>query len=179
MADQQPLEIEPIGGHLGAAVRGLDAESIDESTAKALKQGLTEHGVLFLQGLSPSLEGLRDIGALFGPLEVHPYLPKADENVPEVCSLDSAEGGVAADLWHTDVTFSESPPIAALLHMIECPTHGGDTMWLSTQAVFDSLSLPMQEFLTGLTCIHESRQGPLKAEHPVVRGEPQNRRPAR
>ena len=172
MGVDERLEIRPIGGRLGAEVHGLEAQTFDDATAEALKQALVEYLVLFLPGLAPTLAGLRDIGALFGPLEIHPYLGKADEGVPEVCELDSASGGVAADLWHTDVTFSESPPVAALLHMVEGPSYGGDTMWISAQAVYDSLSLPMQDFLTGLTCIHESRQGPLKAEHPVVRVHP-------
>jgi taurine dioxygenase len=168
------LEIEPIGGYLGATVRGLDASAMDEATALALKAALAEHLVVFLPGLAPTVSGLREIGALFGPLETHPYLPKADEAVPEVCELDSdTPAGVRADLWHTDVTFSESPPVAALLHMVGGPESGGDTMWINCHEVFDSLSLPMQDFLTGLTCIHDDAgQGGMKAEHPVVRVHP-------
>lgn len=172
------LDVRPIGGRLGAEVRGLDAEKIDDATAAELRDALAEHLVVFLPGLSPSLAGLRDIGALFGPLEVHPYIKKADESVPEVHELDSkGEGGAKADLWHTDVTFAESPPVAALLHMVDGPAYGGDTMWINCIEVFDSLSLPMQDFLSGLTCIHDdSRQGEMKAEHPVVRVHPQSGR---
>lgn len=172
--DGPALEIVPIGGHLGAEVRGLDPDKMDAAVVTALKGALAEHLVLFLPRLSPSLAGLRDLGALFGPLEVHPYIQKADESVPEVHQLDSfAPGGVKADLWHTDVTFAESPPVAALLHMVEGPGHGGDTMWINCMTVFESLSLPMQEFLSGLTCIHDDgRQGDMKAEHPMVRVHP-------
>ena len=116
----EALDIRPVGGRLGAEVRGLDPDSMDAEKAAALLEALKEHLVLFLPGLSPSLEGLRRIGELFGPLEVHPYIPKADEGVPEVCLLDSDTPlGVRADLWHTDVTFSPAPPVAAL------PAHGG------------------------------------------------------
>ncbi len=172
------LDIRPVGGSLGAEVRGLDAEAIDPEVAAALQDALAEHLVLFLPGLDPSLTALRDIGALFGPLEVHPYITKADESVPEVHELDSATpGGVRADLWHTDVTFATEPPTAALLQMVEGPDHGGDTMWINCQAVHDSLSLPMQDFLSGLTCIHDDGgQGDRKAEHPVVRIHPETGR---
>ncbi len=150
------LEVEPIGGRLGATVRGLAADAIDDRVAGELKAALADHLVLFLPGLAPTVARLRKNGALFGPLETHPYLPRADDSVPEVCELDSdAPTGVRADLWHTDVTFSESPPVAALLHMVDGPACGGDTMWINCRDVFDSLSLPMQEFLTGLTCIHD------------------------
>jgi taurine dioxygenase len=176
MSVQAPLSIQPIAGRLGAEVRGLRPDSIDEDHAKALREALTRHLVLFLVQLSPSLEGLRDIGALFGPLEVHPYIKKVDEKVPEVHELDTADTP-KADLWHTDVTFSQSPPAAALLHMVECPDSGGDTAWINCYDVFDSLSLPMQDFLSGLTCIHDDgRQGDMKSEHPVVRVHPETGR---
>lgn len=176
MTQSSPLQIRRVGGRLGAEVRGLEPESMDSDTAKALHRALMEHKVLFLPELAPSLGGLRDIGALFGPLEVHPYIPKSDESVPEVCEIDTA-AVPKADVWHTDVTFSESPPVAALLHMVESPPVGGDTMWIDCQDVFDSLSPAMQEFLSHLTCIHEDAgQGSLKAEHPVVRVHPETGR---
>jgi len=153
-------------------VRGLDPDRLDERAAAALRDALDTHLVIFLPGLGPNVEQLRDIGALFGELEVHPYIDKVDENTPEVCVLDTS-ATPKADIWHTDVTYSEHPPIAALLHMVQCPPAGGDTMWINCYEVYDSLSAPMQAFLAGLTCIHDDgKQGSLRAEHPVVRVHP-------
>ena len=168
----QEFDINPIAGALGAEVRGLDPDRLDEQAAAALRDALDAHLVLFLPGLAPSVEQLRDIGALFGELEVHPYIDKVDEDTPEVCVLDTS-ATPKADIWHTDVTYSEHPPIAALLHMVQCPPAGGDTMWINCYEVYDSLSAPMQAFLAGLTCIHDDgKQGSLVAEHPVVRVHP-------
>ena len=166
------LDVTPVAGALGAEVRGLDPDSLDEQAAAALRKALDAHLVLFLPGLSPSVRQLRDIGALFGELEVHPYIEKVDDDTPEVCVLDTS-ATPKADIWHTDVTYSEHPPIAALLHMVQCPTAGGDTMWINCYDVHDSLSAPLQAFLAGLTCIHDDgKQGSLRAEHPVVRVHP-------
>ena len=166
------LDISPVAGALGAEVRGLDPDSLDQQAAAALREALDTHLVLFLPGLNPSLKQLRDIGALFGELEVHPYIDKVDDDTPEVCVLDTS-ATPKADIWHTDVTYSEHPPIAALLHMAQCPPAGGDTMWISCYEVYESLSAPMQSFLSGLTCIHDDgKQGSLRAEHPVVRVHP-------
>lgn len=176
MSTNAPLDIQPIAGRLGAEVRGLSPDTIDEAAGEQLRAALEKHLVLFLPRLSPTLEALRDIGALFGPLEVHPYIKKVDESVPEVHELDTTSTP-KADLWHTDVTFSDTPPIAALLHMVECPDAGGDTAWINCYDVFDSLSLPMQDFLSGLTCIHDDAgQGKLEAEHPIVRVHPETGR---
>ena len=166
------LDVAPVAGALGAEVRGLDLARLDDKAAAALRDALDQHLVLFLPGLHPTVEQLRDIGAAFGELEVHPYIAKVDENTPEVCVLDTS-ATPKADIWHTDVTYSEHPPIAALLHMVQGPTAGGDTMWINCYEVYDSLSAPMQAFLVGLTCIHDDgKQGSLRAEHPVVRVHP-------
>ncbi len=170
------FRVEPVAGALGAEVHGLDLSQLHEQTGQRLREALDEHLVLFLPGVNPSVRELRDIGALFGELEVHPYIEKVDEATPEVCVLDTS-ATPKADIWHTDVTYSQHPPIAALLHMVTCPPAGGDTMWINCYKVYDSLSAPMKEFLAGLTCIHDDGgQGKLKAEHPVVRVHPQTGR---
>ena len=121
---------------------------------------------------------MRDLGQAYGELVVHPYLPAVDESVPEVCSLASDEQP-KADVWHTDATFLEDPPRMAMLHMVDCPEFGGDTMWINTYDVYDSLSEPMQAFLEGLTCIHgDGGQGGRNAEHPLVRVHPRTGRKA-
>ena len=166
------IDVRPIAGALGAEVRGLDPAGLDDRAAAAVRQALDAHLVLFLPGLHPTVEQLRDIGALFGELEVHPYIDKVDVDTPEVCVLDTS-ATPKADIWHTDVTYSRHPPIAALLHMVQGPVAGGDTMWINCYQVHDSLSAPMQAFLAGLTCIHDDgKQGSLAAEHPVVRVHP-------
>lgn len=172
------LDIAPIAGLLGAEVRGLDVDHIDEGIAAQLQKALGDHLVLVLPGLAPSLAGLRDVGALFGELDTHPYLTPVDPEIPEVISLDSLYT-VKADLWHTDATFLPQPPAVALLHMLDCPPAGGDTMFINSHAVFDSLSPALQDFLATLTCIHDDGgQGDRKAEHPVVRAHPQTGRPS-
>lgn len=172
------LDIRPIAGLLGAEVHGLDIESIDEGTAHQLQKALADHLVIALPDLSPSLAQLRNIGALFGELDTHPYLKAVDAEVPEVISLDSLYT-VKADLWHTDATFKTEPPAIALLHMLDCPPHGGDTMFINSHAVYDSLSPALQDFLLTLTCIHDDGgQGDKKAEHPVVRAHPETGRPS-
>ncbi len=112
------LDISPVAGALGAEVRGLDPDRLDEQAAAALREALDTHLALFLPGLNPTVKQLRDIGAAFGELEVHPYIDKVDDNTPEVCVLDTS-ATPKADIWHTDVTYSQHPPIAALLHMVQ------------------------------------------------------------
>jgi taurine dioxygenase len=90
--------------------------------------------------------------------------------------LDDADTP-AADVWHTDVTFSKHPPIGAILHMIECPPVGGDTQWINLYQAYETLSEPLKEMLEGTTAIHVNRYGTGDvAEHPVVRVHPETGR---
>lgn len=168
------LDIRPIGGALGAEIHGIDLRQLDEKTGKAITEALDEHLVLFFPGQHLSPREHRDFGRHFGELEPgHNQLQSVDPEIPEVCALDS-DRDPAADVFHTDVTFQESPPIASILNMIECAPKGGDTMWVNLQNVFESLSAPMQAMLEGLTALHTQKGGPQAkpAEHPVVRVHP-------
>jgi taurine dioxygenase len=61
-------------------------------------------------------------------------------------------------VWHTDVTFHQTPPLGAILHCVECPPVGGDTIWSSCAAALDTLSQPIQNLLDGLTAEHDFRK---------------------
>ena len=63
--------------------------------------------------------------------------------------------------------------------MVQSPAVGGDTLWISGYAVYESLSAPMQEFLASLTVVYDSSVfAPLElvAEHPLVRVHPETGR---
>jgi taurine dioxygenase len=61
-------------------------------------------------------------------------------------------------LWHTDVTFSQTPPLGCVLQAIKIPPQGGDTLWSSGIAAFAALPLELQQKLQGLTATHDIRQ---------------------
>ncbi len=164
----QPL-VTPVAGALGASVTGIDLRSIDGDMFEVIHDAWMRHLVLFFpdQGLTPPEQ--RDFARMFGDLEVHPLTEKLD-GTPEVTLLHSERGG-RADVWHTDVTFNDSPPIAAILQHMSGPSVGGDTMWSNQYLAFESMSDAMQDFLRGLTAIHTAwPQGhpEMKAERPLI-----------
>lgn len=165
--------IERRGGTIGAAVTGVDLRELDTDDFRAILDAWHEYLVLFFpaQHLSPAEQ--RDFASRFGELEVHPLTEKLD-GVPEVTLLHSERGG-RADVWHTDVTFSAEPPIAAVLQQIIGPLVGGDTMWSNQYLAYESLSAPMRAFLGDLTAVHTAwAQGrpDMTAERPIVLTHP-------
>ena len=169
------FDVRPASGALGAEVRGVDFEELTDEGFEQLHALLLEYLVLFFpEAANLSPQAHKAFGSRFGELEVHPFLPKLDGH-PEIVVLDSDQGA-KADVWHTDVTFSPSPPIASILQIVRCPPSGGDTMWSNQYLAYEAVSEPLRDLLDGLTALHlfAHPNGSFRseAEHPVVREHP-------
>jgi taurine dioxygenase len=178
MSTNLALDVRPVSGALGAEIRGLDLEHLTDGGFKALHAALIEHHVVFLPEQQLSPDGHVALARRFGEIEIHPFIPKLDEEHPEVVVLDG-DRGARADVWHTDVTWSEHPPMASILHMVVCPTRGGDTLFTNQHLVYESLSAPMSDLVDGLSAVHTAAVfgHPEQAvEHPVVRVHPETGR---
>lgn len=163
------LSIRRIGVFLGAEVTGVDlARPLDEATVAALRQAHAEHGVLVFPDQAISSENLMAFGRCFGELSVHPFSTSAEEN-PELIVYDNKEGNppAATDIWHTDETFRECPPMGTMLCSKIVPGIGGDTAFASMTAVYEGLSDRMRSFLSGLEAVHDFR--PFKTLFPKNR----------
>ncbi len=145
---------------IGALVTGADlSRPLAGNEVATFEQALADHGVLFFrdQDLTPVQQ--RDFAAAFGPLHGHPaYATVA--GVPEVTILESTAGRPSLiELWHTDMTFRETPPLGTMLLARIVPETGGDTQWASMTAAFAGLSDAMQSFLSSLTAVHDFSYG--------------------
>lgn len=166
------LDVRPVGGALGAEMHGVDLGELGDDEFGRIHDALMDHLVLFFPGQQLTLEQHRDFAARFGPLENHPYLHKVDESIGEIVQIDDK---IRADTWHTDVTFSEHPPIASVVHYAGGPDHGGDTMWSNQYLAYETLTPPIRDLVDGLTAGHDSGlygQPEVQATHPVVRVHP-------
>ncbi|WP_448683037.1 taurine dioxygenase [Pseudomonas nicosulfuronedens] len=150
------LSIEPISPALGAIVSGVRlANPLDDAAQRQIEQALLDHHVLFFrdQPLTPTQQA--NFAARFGDLHIHPIYPSSPEQ-REVIVLDTAVTDVRDNaIWHTDVTFLETPALGAVLAAKQLPPYGGDTLWASGIAAFEALSKPLQQLLDGLTATHD------------------------
>ena len=172
------LDVSPVGGVLGAELRGVRLGNLSDDEFAAVEQALLEHLVVFLPDQHLTPDEHRAFATRFGEAEIHPYIPKLDDDHPEIVVIDSEKGG-RADVWHTDVTFSASPPICSVLQMVQCPSRGGDTMFTNQYLAYEALSAPVRDMLDGLTAVHTARvfgKPEHTAEHPVVRVHPRTGR---
>jgi len=190
------IEISPLTPVIGAEVTGIDLADPKPGDVEQVRDALTEHQVLFFRDqpeLAPDAQVA--FASAFGPLHAHPAAPQMPGH-PEIFVIHAhRESRVAnGNGWHTDVSCDERPPMATLLQLHLLPPTGGDTLFASMYAAFESLSDRMRDFLGGLTATHasehvyrgryadrgvdDSNRTYPSAVHPVVRTHPWSGRQA-
>jgi taurine dioxygenase len=170
-------EVVPVGGHLGAELRGADLRAVDDDAAAALHGALARHKVLFARGQHLTPTELVALGRRLGPLTAaHPVLPPLDAEHPEVLEIDATRSRQDPryrdewenDTWHTDVSFLPDPPLGSILSGVVIPERGGDTAFADLQAAYDSLSAPVRRLVDELDAEHDGRAefAAFLADHP-------------
>ena len=149
----------PGAGALGAEVLDLDlAADLDAETVAALMAALAEHQVLFFNHQRLTPQTLLALGRKLGALSAHPAY--AHPEVPEVARLEhTREKPSKIELWHTDMTYLQAPPLGSMLCAEILPPAGGDTLFSSSSAAYEALSAPLQRLLDGLTAEHSFAHG--------------------
>lgn len=168
-AGSRAFQLRRTGVFLGAEITGIDlTQPLDEDTVQALKLAHAEHGVLVFPGQVISSADLERFGRCFGELSVHPF-STSSADAPQLIVYDNKEGNPPAptDIWHTDETFREAPPMGTALCSKIIPPLGGNTAFCNMNAVYEGLSDRWQRFLSGLEAVHDFK--PFRSLFPTDR----------
>ena len=152
------LTIRRVAGALGAEISGVDlSQDLPDGVVAEIRAALVEHQVIFFrdQDLSPARQVA--FGRRFGPLNIHPYV-RGMEGYPEVMEIIKEPGDKTnfGGGWHSDTSFLERPAIGSILHAIELPEWGGDTLFSSQVAAYEALSPGMKATLEDLRAVHSA-----------------------
>jgi taurine dioxygenase len=151
------ISLRRLGVFLGAEITGVDlGRPLEPEAIEAIRLAHAEHGVLVFPDQRIRSDDLMRFGRCFGELSVHPFSTSSVEH-PELIVYDNKEGNppAATDIWHSDETFRECPPMGTALCSKIVPELGGDTVFCSMAAVYEGLSDRMQQFLSGLEAVHD------------------------
>lgn len=190
--------VEPLAGALGAEVRGVSLARLDDAGAwAAIRQAFLDHAVLVFRDQAIEPADLMAIGARFGEPCHYPFVTGMD-GFPYIFEVVKEEGERRnfGGAWHSDTTYLQKPPLGTLLHAVQTPSHGGDTLFASTRAAYEALSEGMRGMLDGLVGVNSAglkygggrasmhasiggmklhdtdKADTYEAEHPVVRTHP-------
>ena len=161
------VRIEPMNGVIGATVRDIDLAQELRSVAIAdvvaeLTDTLDRHLVVVMpeQRLSPGEQ--TELTHHFGSACPTPFVKTMDE-FPEVIKVlkeaDEANAFNFGGAWHSDFSFMERPPSYTLLHAIDVPAFGGDTVWTNNIAALDQLLPPFRDAIdaVGAMGVHTAK----------------------
>ena len=190
---ESPLDVEPVGGRIGAEIRGIAlSRDADDSAMAAIRAALVRHKVIFFRNQQLDDQGHEAFAARLGRPELRAAAAAGSRYLIELNSSD----GYAADIWHTDQTYMRSPPDITMLRAVVSPKTGGDTLWANTAVAYKDLPEPLKILADNLWGIHNNtfdyaqvfgrdkdngdekwqqtyRPTVIEAEHPVVRIHPE------
>ena len=155
------LEIAPYSGALGAEIFGVDvSQELSNSAATAIRQAFLDHKVIFFRDQTLSPPAQRRFATLFGEPEIYPFI-KGFDDAPEVIEILKTEDDQKnfGGSWHSDTSYMPEPALGTVLHAIETPDAGGDTLFANTAAAYDALSDGMKRIVNGLVGVNSSENG--------------------
>ena len=154
------FKVKPIAAALGAELHGVDlCNDLQPEVYAEIRKLLIKHKVIFFRDQDISPQQHKALAESFGPVQTHPAYDTV-AGFPEITILEStAEKPSKIEMWHSDMTFRQHPPLGSVLRSKICPPKGGDTMWASMSAAYDGLSKGMQKFLSNLNAEHDFSYG--------------------
>jgi len=194
------FQTEKLGGHMAAAVSGLDLNRLPDSATQAALVGvLHDNLVLCIRGQKLAPPTFRDAMAQFGV----PMLRKQLERTPECAEVniissedrDTLGDGrkiVNGANWHTDDSFMRAPCSLTMLYGVAVPSRGGDTQFTNMYAAYEDLPAETKRRIESLRAVHKYHSSRKlthvstrpaaemaampEATHPLVRTHPETHR---
>ena len=196
------LDVVDLAPDVGAEIRGLDLRRpLDAVTFQNVERVWLDRGVLLFRNQDLTEEeqvrfasGFGELGRVINKhggvtLTRHPSV-MLGSNIRQ----DGKPIGALPDgemYFHSDQCYVERPCKATFLYAMEIPSVGGNTLFASTTAAYETLAPEMQARLAGLKAMNVYDYGGAPTErsaalsenaprfaHPVVRTHPDTRRRA-
>lgn len=199
------VTVAPIAGALGACIGGVDLATLDDGQFADVHAAFLRYGVIFFTGQRLTPAQYIAFARRFGPLADYPFA-KGLAGHPEIVEIikEPHQKSNFGGMWHADTTYQPDPPKATMLHAIEAPAAGGDTLFADMRLAYERLSDGMRAMLDGLAAVNSSglnaaalrgdhlmsgsmaakaasdvqAKPVLEAEHPVVLTHPETGRKA-
>jgi len=163
VATKTRLEVVPLSKYIAAEIRGVDLrDTLDADVVRGIHRAWLDHEVVLFRGQSLSQEDLLRVTEYFGELapltrpakfrpkgydRVHPnimMISNIRENGETIGALPDGEMH-----FHHDQIHSEVPHNGTLLYSVEIPSYGGDTLFASGYAAYDTLDPAIRSKLEG------------------------------
>ena len=151
------LKVTPLTPSIGAIISKVSLnKDLNSGTIEQIYSALIKHQVVFFRDQNISPETHLKLAESLGEIDPgHPVYPHVEGHQSIVLLKNDANNRPDTNDWHKDLTFKENPPFASILHGVEVPKVGGDTLWASMSAAYDQLPNGWKDHLEELEAIHD------------------------
>ena len=179
-ATKTRLDIVPLTKHIGAEIRGINLrEKPDDDTIKQIYQAWLDHLVIIFPDQKLSQEDFVRATGFFGEMgEISrpaKYFPKGYSSLlPGIMMISNIREngepiGALPDgemMFHHDMIHAAVPSKGTLLYSVEIPSAGGNTLFASGYAAYDTLDPAIRNRLEGRLAKHHYNYGAVVKNDP-------------
>jgi len=151
------FKVEAITPAIGAEISGISLnKDLKSDTVEKIYNALIKYQVIFFREQILTPESHLKLAESLGDIDPgHPVYPHVEGFQSIVLLKNDEKNRPDTNEWHKDLTFKSNPPFASILLGVNVPKIGGDTLWASMSAAYDSLTDGWKEDLEGLEAIHD------------------------
>ena len=150
------MKIEKITPAIGAEISGISLNNLSAQECDDIYAALIEHKVIFFRDQDLTPQAHIDFAKSFGePEPPHPIYPSVAGYDNTVLLKTGPDSKPDANDWHKDMTFKANPPFTSILHAVNVPDVGGDTLWANTNTAYNALPKMWQDYLADKEAIHD------------------------
>ncbi len=165
------FSVLPLEAPVGAEIRGVDlSELLSDDGLSRIWRAFDEYGVIFFRNQRLTPEQQIRFTKRFGALESTVLSQYSLPDHPEIILISNIQEdghniGVAdaGNHWHTDSSYKATPAYCSILYAREVPFEGGrplgDTLFVPTTGLYDTLPPATRERLDGLQAVHGLHHG--------------------
>jgi len=152
---------------VGAEISGVDLRNLSDSDFAVIERAWTDHSMILLRDQKLGDDDLLAFSRRFGALDPPPnqergrISPPGYPDIYVVSNVLDGKGepigalGAGEAVWHTDMSYLDTPPDASMLYSLEIPPSGGNTWFCGMQAACDALPVDLLGKIKGRRIKHD------------------------
>ena len=150
------MDVKPLTTGLGAEIFNADVR--DPGQTGDLLEAFGEHAVIAIRDQHITPDEQLAFARRLGNINVNRFFAHVPGH-PEIALVlkEPDQERAIGERWHTDHSYDLAPAMCSMLHAIETPEVGGDTVFASMYASFEALSDGLKNTLRDLKAWHSSR----------------------
>lgn len=152
-----PLEVRPLQG-AGAEILGLDLTNMTLGDWNQVEAAFAAFGLVFFRDQILDEDDHLAFARRWGTININRFFTAHHRHSEiAIVAKEPSDTGNIGSSWHSDHSYDEEPALGSVLVARTLPRLGGDTLFASMYAAFDSLTSSTQRELEGLTAIHSAK----------------------